>query len=55
MLSMILSASNGIEFGKHPIITGMLKEIFRNRLALPRYMVTCDPDLVLNFLKSSPS
>ena len=55
MLSMILPACNGTEFGKHPIIASMLKGIFRNRSALPRYIVTYDPDLVLNFLKSLPS
>ena len=49
---MILPPYNGTEFGKHPIIARMLKGIFRNRPALPRYMVTYDPDLVLNFLNS---
>ena len=52
MLSMILPARNRTEFGKHPIIALMLKGVFRNRPALPRYMVTYDSDLVLNFLKS---
>ena len=52
---MILPACNRTEFGKHPIIARMLKGIFRNRPALPRYMVTYDPDLVLNFLKFLPS
>ena len=54
MLSMMLPVCNGTEFGKHSIIAGMLKGIFKNRLVLPRYMVTYDPDLVLNFLKSLP-
>ena len=52
---MMLPVCNGTEFGKHLIIARMLKVIFKNRLALPRYMVTYDPDLVLNFLKSLPS
>ena len=52
---MILPACNRIEFGKHPIIVRMQKGILRNRPALPRYMVTYDLDLVLNFLKSLPS
>ena len=38
MLSMILPACNGTEFGKHPITAGMLKGIFRNCPALPRYI-----------------
>ena len=49
MLSVILPACNGTEFGKHPIIARMLKGIFRNRPALPRYTVTYYPDLALNF------
>ena len=53
MLSMMLPACNGTEFGKHSIIA--LRRIFRNRPALPRYMVTYDLDLALNFLKSLPS
>ena len=55
MLSMIIPVCNGTEFGKHPIITHMLKGNFRKRPALPRNMVTYDPDLILNFLKSLPS
>ena len=52
---MILITCDGMDVGKHSIITRMLKRIFRNCPALPRYMVTYDPDLILNFLKSSPS
>ena len=55
MLSMIIPAYNRTEFGKHPNIARMLKGIFRNRPALPRYMVTYDPELILNFLKPLPS
>ena len=55
MLSMTLLAYTGTELGKHPIIARMLKGIFRNHPALPRYMVTYDPDLALNLLKSLPS
>ena len=52
---MIIPACNRTEFGKHPNIARMLKGIFRNRPALPRYMVTYDPELILNFLKPLPS
>ena len=55
MLSAVLSAYNGTEFHKHPIMARILKVIFRNRPALPRYMVTYDPELALNFLKSLSS
>ena len=52
---MMLPSRNGTEFGKHPIITRTSKGIFRNCPPLPRYMVTYDPDLALDFLKSLPS
>ena len=52
---MILPACNGTKFGKHPIIAHMLEGTFKNRPALPRYIVIYDPDLVLIFLKSLPS
>ena len=55
MLSLILPAFNETEFGINPIIASMLMGNFRNCPALPRYMVTYDPDLVLNFLKSLAS
>ena len=44
MLHVILPVFNGTESGKHPIIARVLKGIFRNHPALPRYMVTCDRD-----------
>ena len=52
---MIIPACNRTEFGKHPNIARTLKGIFRNCPALPRYMVTYDPELILNFLKPLPS
>ena len=38
MLSKILPVKEGIKFGKHLIVTRMLKGIFRTRPALPRYI-----------------
>ena len=55
MLSVILKKTDSIEFGKRPIVTRMLKEIFRNRQALPRYIATYDADLALRFLQSLPT
>ena len=55
MLSVTLTSFNGREFGKLQIIAHMFKGIFRNCPAFARYMVTYDPHLVLNFLKSLPS
>ena len=45
----------GIEFGEHPIVTKMLKRIFRTRLALPRYICIYGAETVIEFLKSLPS
>ena len=54
MLSNILPAKEGSEFGKHPIVTRMLKGIFRTRPALPRYIYIYDAETVIEFLKSLP-
>ena len=48
------SLKEGIEFGKHPIVTRMLKRIFRTRPALPRYICIYDAEVVTEFLKSLP-
>ena len=47
MLSNILPVKERIEFGKHPIVTTMLKEIFRTRLALPRCICIYDAEIVI--------
>ena len=52
MLSNILPVKEGIEL--HPIVTRMLKGIFRTRPALPRYICIYDADIVIEFLKSLP-
>ena len=54
-LSNILPVKERIEFGKHPIITRMLKGIFRTRPALPRYICIYDAEIVIEILKSLPS
>ena len=54
MLTAILKKTDNIEFAKHPIVTRMLKGIFRNRPALPIYIATSDADIVLRFLQSLP-
>ena len=54
MLSNILPVKEGIEFGKHPIVTRMLQGIFRTRPALPRYICIYDVEIVIKFLKSLP-
>ena len=54
MLSNILPVKEGIQFGKHPIVTRMLKGIFRTRPALPRYICIYNAEIVIEFLKSLP-
>jgi hypothetical protein len=53
-LSIILKPIDGYDFGKHPIIKRVLKGIFRERPALPRYTVTYDSEKILSFLKALP-
>ena len=54
MLSNILPVKEGIEFGKHPVVTRILKGIFRARPALPRYICIYGAEIVIEFLKSLP-
>ena len=54
MLSNILPVKKGIEFGKHPIVTRMLKGIFRKGPALPRYICIYVAEIVIEFPKSLP-
>ena len=54
MLLNILPVKEGIESGKHPIVTRLLKGIFRTRPALPSYICIYDAEIVIEFLKSLP-
>ena len=45
---------NGITFGKHPLITRLLKAIYKQRPSLPKYTVTYDVNIVLEYLKTLP-
>ena len=54
MLSNIFPVKEGIEFGKHPIVTRMLKGMFRTRPTLLRYICIYDAEIVIEFLKSLP-
>jgi len=51
-LSAIITPVNGVTFGKHPIIKRLLRGVFRERPALPRYTTTYDVEVVLQYLKS---
>ena len=54
MPSNVLPVKEGIEFGKHPIVTRMLKGIFTTRPKLPQYIYIYDAEIVIEFLKSLP-
>ena len=46
-LSAILSEINGQTFGKVARVSRMIKGIFKLRPSLPTYIVTYDPDIIL--------
>ena len=54
MSSNVLAVKEGIEFGKHPIVTRMLKRILTTRQTLPQYVYIYDAEIVIEFLKSLP-
>ena len=54
MLSNIIPVKEGTEFGKRPIVTRMLKGIFRTRPELPQYICIYDAEIVIEFLESLP-
>ena len=43
---------NGLPAGKHPLVCRFLKGVFQQKPALPRYNVTWDINIMLNYLKS---
>jgi len=50
--AIITTPVNGVTFGKHPIIKRMLRGVFKERQALPRYTTTYDVEVVLQYLRS---
>ena len=51
-ISSVHDKFNGVEVGKHPTITRLLKGAFHERPPLPRYTSTWDVNKVLQYLKS---
>lgn len=51
-LSSIILPTNGVTFGKHPLIQRLLRGIFKERPSLPKYTVTYDVKRVFNFITS---
>ena len=53
-LSTVISLSGGITFGSHPLVCRLLKGVYTERPALPRYNVTWDVNIVLKYLSDIP-
>ena len=54
-LSAILPKINGQTFGKDDHVSRMIKRIFKLRPSLPKYVVTYDPDIILQYMDSLPA
>ena len=53
-LSAVLPPREGYTFGKHPLVSRMLKGIFKLRPSLPRHTVTFDTNVVLKYISGLP-
>ena len=51
-LSTIMITGNNETFGKHSLVSRLMKGMFRERPSLPRYTVTYDANIVLNHLRT---
>lgn len=51
-LSSFLQLENCVSVGSHPLVRRFMKGVFNLRLSLPRYNVTWDVNIVLQFLKN---
>ena len=54
-LSAILPKINGQTFGKDERVSRMIKGIFKLHPSLPKYIVTYDPDVILQHIDSLPA
>ena len=54
-LSAILSKINGQTFGKNNRVCLMIKGISKLRPSLPKYVVTYEPDIILQYMDSLPA
>lgn len=50
-LSSFLQLGNSVNIGSHPLVCRFLRGVFIMRPALPRYNVTWNVDIVLNYLQ----
>ena len=51
-LSIIINPVNGTTFGKSQLISRLLRGIYKRRPSLPKYNVTYDASIVLNYLST---
>lgn len=51
-LSQILQTPNGVAFGELPLVKQFMKGVFQEKPSLPRYNVTWDASILLNYLKT---
>ena len=54
-LSAILPKINAQTFGKDENVTRMIKGIFKIRPSFPKYIVTYDSDIILQYMDSLPA
>ena len=54
-LSAILPKINSQTFGKDERVSRMIKGIFKLHPSLPKYIVTYDPDIILQYMDSLPA
>ena len=54
-ISAILPKINELTFGKDERVNTMIKGIFKLHPSLPKYIVTYDPDIILQYLDSLPA
>jgi len=55
MLSVILKPVDGMTIGNQPLMRRFMKGVFRSRPSLPKYTVTYDVNIVLQYLGNLPT
>lgn len=54
MLSTTLATVDGIQIGKHPLVTKLMDGIFNLNPQKPKYQSTWNVEIVLGYLKTIP-
>ncbi|PFX20430.1 hypothetical protein AWC38_SpisGene15119 [Stylophora pistillata] len=54
MVSSVPPHKNGVNLGDHPLVKRFMAGIFNRKPALPRYVETWNPHIVLDYFKSLP-